>query len=129
MGQISKKYTGSGDPEVSDAKDVTTYLSEKYTPTELKAMFLQLYTRLMAISGKTHAVAQSTVPDLPVGDALELWVMVWNLGHQEDSAFRGKPQTVHVLEIASSFLEKTFDSQNFPLKLALPPGAIPADQR
>jgi hypothetical protein len=30
-----------------------------------------------------------------------------------------------VLEIAASFLEKTFDSQNFPLKVALPPGAIP----
>ena len=51
--------------------------------------------------------------------------MVWNLGHHEDSAYRGKPQTVHVLEIAANFLEKTFDSQTFSLKIALPPGAIP----
>ena len=128
LGQISKKYTGSGDPEISDAKDVTAYLSEKYTNTELKAMLQQLYARVMAVSGKTHADAKSTVPDLPVGASEEFWVMIWNLGHQEDSAFRGKPQTVHVLETACSFLERTFESQNFPPKLALPPGAIPGEE-
>ena len=110
MGQISKKYTGSGDPEISDARDVTTYLSEKYTPNELRAMFLQLYARVMAVSGKTHEDAKSTVPDLPVGASEEFWVMIWSLGHQEDSSYRGKPHTVHVLEISVSCLDKSFDS-------------------
>jgi len=125
LGQISRKYTGSGDPEISDAKDVTTYLSEKYTCAELTAALQALHARVLAVSGMSHADAKSTVPDKPVGDGEEFWVMIWNLGYQEDSAYRGKPQTVHVLEIASSFLEKKFDSMNFPPKLALPPGATP----
>ena len=107
LGQISRKYTGSGDPEISDAKDVTTYLSEKYTCAELTAALQALHARVLAVSGMSHADAKSTVPDKPVGDGEEFWVMIWNLGYQEDSAYRGKPQTVHVLEIASSFLEKS----------------------
>ena len=38
LGQVSKKFVGNGDPETSDAKDVVTYLSEKYTPAEWKNM-------------------------------------------------------------------------------------------
>ena len=34
--QVSKKLVGSGDPEISDAKDVVTYLSEMCTPTQWK---------------------------------------------------------------------------------------------
>ena len=29
LAQVSKKFVGSGDPEISDAQDVLTYLSEK----------------------------------------------------------------------------------------------------
>ena len=125
LGQISKKYVGSGDPEVSDGKDVAGYLSEKYTPSTLRALLQRLYAQVMALCGKKHPSPKSSVPDVAVGAGEEFWVMVWNLGHQEDSAYRGEPQTVHGLEIAGSFLEKTFDSQTFPLNLALPPGAIP----
>jgi hypothetical protein len=125
LGQIWKKCFGSGDPEISDAKDVATYFSEKYTPSGLRAMFQRLHVQVTRLSGKTCACPKTTVPDVPIGDGEEFWVMVWNLGHHEDSAYRGKPQTVHVLEIAASFLENTFDSQNFLLKVALPLGAIP----
>ena len=53
--------------------------------------------------------------------------MIWNLGFQEDHAYRGTPQTAHIFEIAKIMLERAdgFDSDNFPLKIALPAGAIP----
>ena len=127
LGQISKKFIGSGDPEVADAKDVVTYFSEKYTPSELRAMCQRLHAQVLALSGKTHEVPKATVPDLPVGAGEEFWVMIWNLGHQEDSSYRGKPQTVHVLETSASFFEKTFDSMNFPPRLALPHGSCPGE--
>ena len=126
LGQVSKKFVGSGDPEISDAKDVVTYLSEKYTPAEWKNMLQELDRRVLQVTGTPHPRAKSTVPDVEVGSTEDMWVMVWHLGHLEDHAYRGRPQTVHILEKAQSLLEKTFDSENFPLKLALPgPGAIP----
>jgi hypothetical protein len=33
---------GNGDPEISDASDVTTYLSERYPPNGLRARFKRL---------------------------------------------------------------------------------------
>ena len=36
LAQVSQTFIGSGDPEVSDAKDVVTYLSEMCTPTQWK---------------------------------------------------------------------------------------------
>ena len=126
LGQVSKKFVGSGDPEISDAKDVVTYLSEKYTPAEWKNMLQELDRRVLQVTGTPRPRAKSTVPDVEVGSTEDMWVMVWHLGHLEDHAYRGRPQTVHILEKAQSLLEKTFDSENFPLKLALPgPGAIP----
>ena len=126
LAQVSKKFVGSGDPEISDAKDVVTYLSEKYTPAEWKSLLQGLYQRLLNVTGATHPTAKSTVPDVAVGSTEDMYVMVWHLGHLEDHAYRGRPQTVHILEKAQSLLENTFDSENFPLKLALPgPGAIP----
>ena len=128
LAQITKKYVGSGDPEISDAKDVVTYLSEKYTPSEWKHLLQGLHTRLLALTGKQHQTPKSTVPDVPVRSTDDMWVMAWHLGYQEDHSYRGKPQTVHILEKAQSFLEKCFDSQNFPLKIAMPgPGAIPGE--
>ena len=126
FGQISKKFVGSGDPEVSDAQDVIAYLSKKYTPAEWKSMLQGLYQRLLSVADVHwgNVPAKSTVPDVPVGSTEDMWVMVWHLGHLEDHAYRGRPQTVHILEKAQSFLERNFDSENFPLRLALPgPGA------
>jgi hypothetical protein len=36
LAQVWRKYIGSGDPEISDAKDVVTYLSDKYQPNEFQ---------------------------------------------------------------------------------------------
>ena len=127
LGQISKKFTGTGDPEASDARDIVTYFSEMYTPAAWKKLLRGFYDDLFSITGsQTHPTAKSTVPDVPVGSTEDMWVMVWHLGHLEDHAYRGRPQTVHILEKAQSFLERNFDSENFPVRLALPgPGAIP----
>ena len=89
LGQISKKFVGSGDPEVSDAQDVVTYLSKKYTPAEWKSLLMGLYQRLLSVTGATHPTAKSTVPDVSVGSTEDMWVMVWHLGHLEDHAYRG----------------------------------------
>ena len=121
LAQVSRKYIGSGDPEISDAKDVVTYLSDKYQPNEFQNMLQGVHAQMEALMGKgLPHVPRSTVPD---GDD-DFWVMVWNLGHKEEHAYRGKPQTVHILEIAQSMLEKGFDSKNFPLRIALPHGAV-----
>ena len=126
LGLVSKNFVGSGDPEISDAKDVVTYLSEKYKPTEWKSLLQGLHQRVLNVTGNTHPTAKSTVPDVAVGSTEDMWVMVWHLGHLEEHAYRGRPQTVHILEKAQSLLERTFDSETFPVKLALPgPGAIP----
>ena len=54
LGQVSKKFVGSGDPEISDAKDVVTYLSEKYTPAEWKNMLQELDRRALQVTGTPH---------------------------------------------------------------------------
>ena len=116
--QISKKFVSSGDPEVSNAQDVVTYLSEKYTPAVWKSLLQGLYQHLL--TGATHPTAKSTVPDVPVGSTEDMWMMVRHLRHLRDHAYRGRPQAVHILEKAQSFLERNFDSENFPVRLALP---------
>ena len=128
LGQVSKKFVGSGDPEISDAKDVVTYLSEKYTSAEWKNLLQDLSHRLQSLTGMALPTAKSTVPDVPVGSTEDFWVMIWHVGHLEDHAYRGRPQTVHILEKVQSLLESTFQSENFPPKLALPgPAAVPGD--
>ena len=62
LGQISKTYIGSGDPQISDAKDVATSLSNKYTPSWLRAMLQRLHVQVMALSGKSHASPQNHCP-------------------------------------------------------------------
>ena len=114
LGQLSRKFVGSGDPEISDAKDVVTYLSEKYTPDEWKKLLQEFAHRLLNVIGMSFPTTKSTVPDVSVGSTEDFWVMVWHLGHLEEHAYRGRPQTVHILEKVQSFLEKTFDSESFP---------------
>ena len=114
LGQLSRKFVGSGDPEISDAKDVVTYLSEKYTPDEWKKLLQEFAHRLLNVIGVSFPTTKSTVPDGSVGSTEDFWVMVWHLGHLEEHAYRGRPQTVHILEKVQSFLEKTFDSESFP---------------
>ena len=64
-GQISNKYIGSGDPEISDAKDVATHLSEKYTPIGLIAMFQRLHVQVKVLSSKTMPVPIPLSPMCP----------------------------------------------------------------
>ena len=45
LGNILKKFVGGGDPDVSNAQDVLTYLSEKYTPATWKSL-LRGYTNI-----------------------------------------------------------------------------------
>ena len=106
LAHVSQKFVGSGDPEVCDAQDVVTYLSEKYTPAEWKSLLQELDQRVQHVTGAYHPTAKSTVPEVAVGSTEDMWVMVWHLGHLEDHAYRGRPQTVHILEKAQSLLEK-----------------------
>ena len=76
LGQVSKKFVGSGDPEISDAKDVVTYFEEKYTPAEWKSLLQELDQRLLNVTGTPHPTAKSTVPDVEIGSTEDLWVMV-----------------------------------------------------
>ena len=91
LGQVSRKYVCSGDPEISDAKDVVTYLSEKYTPGEWKKLLQDFADRFLHVTGQSDSfpTAKSTVPDVTAGSTEVFWVMVWHLGHLEVDAGDG----------------------------------------
>ena len=114
------KFQGKGDPEEHDALDVVDYFSA-YTAEALKQVFLDVYNRLTLLGEWAHASPIANVPaHLEVGKSIACLAWCWTLGFSEESSYRGKPLTIHVLEKVQSFFEQTFQSKEFPLFIDFP---------
>ena len=126
---VTNALAGSGDPEAGDAVDCQAYLDAAYPNPAAYAMVLKgMYDQVRMLDPRwVHEPALATVPDLAVGQTVEVWAHPWHLGYMEDASFRGKAKTVHVLDLVVSFLERTFKSAGSPLKVAFPAGAVPGN--
>lgn len=129
---LASTYAGSADPEIYDCPHVVDLIAQKFPePYQLKSALETLFGQTRALCPHWVLPAmQVNVPAAPgIRQVTDGWLYIWQLGHQESSAVKGRSNMVNVLEIAFSFLENTFNSAQSPLDVLFdePPGATIRD--
>ena len=100
--------TYGGDLEDMQLKHCQTLFTEEYKDPVAQEGWAASMKQLLVTIGEGP---NKPIVDFPVRDEkAEFWVASWQLGFAGDSAVRGRPNMINVLEVATSFLDKTYNS-------------------
>ena len=115
---LAKTYGGSADPEVYDCVHVIDLISQKFPDNDAFKLRLEELCGCVQrlCPGWVRPAVQALVPAEPaMGQVVDGWLYIWQFGHRDDSAVKGRSNMVNVLEVAFSILENTFNSAQHPV--------------
>ena len=117
---LAKTYGGSADPEVYDCVHVIDLISQKFPDNDVFKLRLEELCGCVQrlCPGWVRPAVQALVPAEPaMGQVVDGWLYIWQFGHRDDSAVKGRSNMVNVLEVAFSILENTFNSAQHPVDI------------